>query len=97
MDREGLEAVTFFLGFSGGSECKEFACNVGGCVPSLSWEDPLERAWQPNPVFFFFLKQALASFIKEKLYLIYFSPVCSGMLLIISESPGSMIASVHTP
>ena len=45
---------------------------------------------------FFFLKQALASFIKEKLYMIYFSPVCSGMLLIISESPGSMIASVHT-
>ena len=46
--------------------------------------------------FFFFFKQALASFIKEKLYMIYFSPVCSGMLLIISESPGSMIASVHT-
>ena len=48
MDREGLEAVTFFLGFSGGSECKESACNVGDCVPSLSWEDPLERATQPS-------------------------------------------------
>ena len=34
-----------------------------------------------------FLKEALASFIKEKLCMIYFSPVCSGMLLMISESP----------
>ena len=28
--------------------------------------------------------------------MVYFSPVCSGMLLIISESSGSMIASVRT-
>ena len=37
------EAVAFFLGFSGGSECKECACIVGDWVLSLSWEDPLER------------------------------------------------------
>ena len=37
------EAVAFFLGFSGGSECKECACIVGDWILSLSWEDPLER------------------------------------------------------
>ena len=29
------------LGFSGGSDCKEFACNAGDCVQSLGEEDPL--------------------------------------------------------
>ena len=44
-------------------------------------------------IFFFFFFKAL---VTETLYKIYFSPACSGMLLMISESPGSMIASVHT-
>ena len=37
------------------------------------------------------LNQPLASFIKEKS-----PPVCSGMLLMISESPGSTAASAQT-
>ena len=36
-----------YLGFPGGSGCKESACNAG----DLGWEDPLEDAWQPTPVF----------------------------------------------
>ena len=32
-----------FLGFPGGSAGKESACNVETWVPSLSWEDPLEK------------------------------------------------------
>ena len=30
------------LGFPGGSDGKEFACNVGD-LGSLGWEDPLEK------------------------------------------------------
>lgn len=48
------------------------------------------------PSFFFFLNQALVSFIKEKYCMIYFSLVCSGRLLMIPESPGPMTGSVHT-
>ena len=33
--------------FPGGSDGKESACNAG----DLGWEDPLEDAWQPTPVF----------------------------------------------
>lgn len=50
-------------------------------------------------IYLFFKKSALASFIKENFCMIHFSPVCVGMLLMISESPGSMIAysiCVHT-
>ena len=31
------------MGFPGGSDGKESACNVGDRVPSLSREDPLEK------------------------------------------------------
>ena len=32
-----------FLGFPGGSDGKESACNVGDLVRSLGWEDALEK------------------------------------------------------
>ena len=40
------------MGFSGGSDGKESACNVGdlGAVPGLG-RFPWRRAWQPTPVF----------------------------------------------
>ena len=31
------------MGFPGGSEGKASACNAGDPVPSLGWEDPLEK------------------------------------------------------
>jgi len=31
------------LGGSGGSDGKEPACNAGTWVPTLGWEDPLEK------------------------------------------------------
>ena len=31
------------MGFPGGSESKESACNAGDLVQSLDWEDPLEE------------------------------------------------------
>ena len=31
------------MGFPGGSDGKEFACNVGNLVQSLGWEDPLKE------------------------------------------------------
>jgi len=31
------------MGFPGGSDSKESACNVGDLGSSLSWEDPLEE------------------------------------------------------
>jgi len=34
---------TLVLGFSGGSACKESACNVGDLGSIPSWEDPLEE------------------------------------------------------
>ena len=39
-------------GFPGGSDSKEFACNVGdlGSIPGLE-RSPEGRAWQPTPVF----------------------------------------------
>ena len=61
-----------------------------GCLRVADWKQENKHVNKEN-----FFKQAVANFIKEKLYMIYFSPVCSGMLLIISESPGSMTASVH--
>ena len=41
-----------YLGFPGGSECKESACNEGDLVsiPGLG-RFPWRRAWQPTPVF----------------------------------------------
>ena len=33
----------FRWGFLDGSDDKESACNVGTCVRSLGWEDPLEK------------------------------------------------------
>ena len=40
-----------FLGFPGGSDSKESACNVGdlGLIPGLG-KIPWRRAWQPTPV-----------------------------------------------
>ena len=32
-----------FLGFPSGSAGKESTCNGGAWVPSLGWEDPLEK------------------------------------------------------
>ena len=52
-------------------------------------------SWSRSFFCLLFLKQALASFIIEKFCMIYFSPICFGMLLMISESPGSLIAIVH--
>ena len=31
------------MGFPGGSDGRESACSVGDPVPSLGWEDPLEK------------------------------------------------------
>ena len=31
------------MGFAGGSDSKESACNAETCVRSLGWEDPLEE------------------------------------------------------
>ena len=39
------------MGFPGGSDGKESACNSGELGSSLGWEDPWRRAWQPTPVF----------------------------------------------
>jgi len=36
--------LTQHLGFSGGSDSKESACNAGDLVQSLGGEDPLEKA-----------------------------------------------------
>ena len=40
------------LGFPGGSEGKEFACNVGdlGSIPGLG-RSPWRKEWLPTPVF----------------------------------------------
>ena len=35
---------------SGGSDDQEAACRETW-VPSLGWEDPWRRAWQPTPIF----------------------------------------------
>ena len=40
------------MGFPGGSDGKESACNVGAWIQSLGQEDPLRRKWVPTPVFF---------------------------------------------
>ena len=41
-----------FLGFPGGSDGQESACNVGnlGSIPAVG-KIPWRRAWQPTPVF----------------------------------------------
>ena len=39
------------LGFPGGSDGKESACNAGDQVPSLGQEDPQEKGMQPTLVF----------------------------------------------
>ena len=41
-----------FLGFPGGSDSKESACNVGdlALIPGLG-KIPWRRAWQPTPIF----------------------------------------------
>ena len=37
--------------FPGGSDSKISAYDTGDLVSSLGWEDPLEKKWQPTPVF----------------------------------------------
>ena len=39
------------MGFPGGSDGKESACNAGDWVPILGQEDPLEKGMQPTLVF----------------------------------------------
>ena len=38
-----------FLGFPACSDSKESTCDVAVLISG--WEDPLERAWKPTPVF----------------------------------------------
>ena len=47
--RQGFNGT--HVGFPGGSDSKESACNAGDPVRSLGWEDPWRREWQPTPVF----------------------------------------------
>ena len=51
LERDMLPTTTF-LGFPGGSDGKEYACNVGGLglVPGVG-KIPWKRAWQPTPLF----------------------------------------------
>ena len=44
--------IHIYLGFPGGSDGKEYACNAGdlGSIPGLE-RFPWRRAWQPPPVF----------------------------------------------
>ena len=39
------------MGFPGGSNSKESACNAGDLGLILGWEGPLEKKWPPTPVF----------------------------------------------
>ena len=50
--RRDMLPTPVFLGFPGGSDCKESACNAGdlGSVPRLG-RFPWRRKWQPTPVF----------------------------------------------
>ena len=43
-------ATPLFLGFPGGSD-DNLPAMQDTWVPSLDWEDPWRRAWQPTPVF----------------------------------------------
>ena len=40
------------MGFPGGSDGKDSACNAVDGVPSLGREDPWRREWPPTPVVF---------------------------------------------
>ena len=40
------------MGFPGGSDGKDSACNAVDGVPSLGRADPWRREWPPTPVFF---------------------------------------------
>jgi len=37
-----------YLGFSGGSDDKEYTCSAGDLRSIPSCEDPLEKGWLPN-------------------------------------------------
>ena len=37
------------MGFPGGSDGKESACNAGDQVCSLGWQDPLEEGMETHP------------------------------------------------
>ena len=43
--------IYFSMGFPGGSDGKESACNAKTQVWSLCQEDPLEKGWLPTPIF----------------------------------------------
>ena len=38
-----FRSVSIALGFPGGSDSKESACNMGTWLQSLGWKDPLEE------------------------------------------------------
>ena len=46
-----LKDTCSLVGFLGRSDVKESTCNAGDLVQSLGWKDPLEKEWQPTPVF----------------------------------------------
>ena len=49
--RDWLVPGNLSMGFPGGSDGKESACNAGDPISILGWEDPVEcRAWKPTPV-----------------------------------------------
>ena len=50
--RNTYKAASLCLGFPGGSDGKESACNVETWVGSLGWEDPWEEGMTTTPVFF---------------------------------------------
>ena len=46
-----MQLLMSVMGFHGGSAVKNLPAMQETQVWSLSWEDPLRRAWQPTPVF----------------------------------------------
>ena len=49
--RKYIQDVHFdiLMGFPGGSEGKELACNAGDLGSTLGWEDPLEKGMITDP------------------------------------------------
>ena len=79
------------MGFPGGSDSKESACNAGDQVQSLGLEALLEKGIQPTPVFLpgeFHGQRSLASYspwgCKE-------SDVTEGLTHSVSSSPKPMM------
>ena len=47
--RRGRLPALVFLGFPGGSDSKESACNAGDLGSTLGWEGPLEEGMAAHP------------------------------------------------